>query len=62
MRILVIGGTGFLGRPLVQGLQGAGHAVAIFHRGGRCPSGGAGHFHGDRRELEAFGPAMARFA
>lgn len=62
MRILVIGGTGFLGRPLVQGLQAAGHEVAIFHRGGHCPSGGAGHFHGDRRELEAFGPAMARFA
>ncbi len=33
MRILVIGGTGFIGRHIVQRIESAGHAVAIFHRG-----------------------------
>jgi nucleoside-diphosphate-sugar epimerase len=33
MRILVIGGTGFLGVPLVQQLTAMGHEVAVFHRG-----------------------------
>lgn len=62
MRILVIGGTGFLGRPLVRCLQASGHEVAVFHRGLKCPGGDAGHFHGDRQELEAFAPALAGFA
>ena len=33
MRILVIGGTGPTGIPLVQGLVDRGHDVAILHRG-----------------------------
>jgi nucleoside-diphosphate-sugar epimerase len=62
MRILVIGGTGFLGGPLVRALRGDGHEVAIFHRGEQCAGDEVGHFHGDRREMEAYGPAMTRFA
>jgi nucleoside-diphosphate-sugar epimerase len=32
MRILVIGGNGFIGSPLVKELLGSGHEVALFHR------------------------------
>lgn len=60
MRMLVLGGTGFLGVPLVRQLQSAGHEVAVFHRGRDCPDP-EGHFHGDRRELLAYTPAFARF-
>jgi nucleoside-diphosphate-sugar epimerase len=33
MRILLIGGNGFIGRFVVAALQQQGHAVAVFHRG-----------------------------
>ena len=33
MRVLVIGGTGFIGRPLVEQLVEAGHETAVLHRG-----------------------------
>jgi nucleoside-diphosphate-sugar epimerase len=33
MRILLIGGTGFIGLAIVRQLAAAGHHVAIFHRG-----------------------------
>lgn len=33
MRVLVIGGTRFVGLPLVNRLVAAGHEVAVFHRG-----------------------------
>jgi nucleoside-diphosphate-sugar epimerase len=33
MRVLIIGGTNFIGPPLVRTLVGIGHEVAVFHRG-----------------------------
>ena len=33
MRVLVVGGTNFLGPPLVRRLVALGHEVAVFHRG-----------------------------
>jgi nucleoside-diphosphate-sugar epimerase len=33
MRILLIGGNGFIGRFAVSALTQQGHAVAVFHRG-----------------------------
>ena len=33
MRILVIGGTGFIGKHIVRRLADAGHSVALYHRG-----------------------------
>ncbi|MGH9485249.1 MAG: NAD-dependent epimerase/dehydratase family protein, partial [Terriglobales bacterium] len=55
MRVLVLGGTGFLGTPLVRRLRADGHEVAVFHRGQAC-HGVDAHFHGDRREIQAFAP------
>jgi nucleoside-diphosphate-sugar epimerase len=50
MRVLVIGGTGFIGAPTVRRLVEAGTEVILFHRGGRGPS----EIAGDRRRLQDF--------
>ena len=43
MRALVVGGTGFLGPPVVSGLLRRGHEVAVLHRGsGAAPVGATG--------------------
>lgn len=66
-RVLVLGGTGFIGRHVVTGLTALGHTVAIFHRG-HTPSEIDESVHrilGDRRtigdhaaELRAFRPRV----
>ena len=49
MRVLVLGGTRFIGPPIVQELVDSGHEVVLFHRGHSEPerSAGADHIHGD---------------
>ena len=37
MRVLIIGGTAFLGRHAVLALQARGHDVVLFNRGQRAP-------------------------
>ena len=59
MRILVVGGTGFVGGAVLRRLLGGGHEVAAFHRG--ASSGGARTIRGDRRELPAFRDAFRAF-
>ena len=59
MRILVVGGTGFIGGAVLRRLLGAGHEVAAFHRGET--SVGARTIRGDRRELPAFLDAFRAF-
>ena len=54
MRVLVIGGTGFIGPHLVRRLAGMGHSVAIFHRGNGGADLPAEHIRGDRRDLSTF--------
>jgi len=66
-RVLVIGGTIFVGPSVVRQLAHAGHPVAIFHRGEHeiaLPEQ-VRHIHGDRdkiaeqrREIEAFAPEV----
>lgn len=63
MRILILGGTRFIGPPVVRSLVEAGHEVAVFHRGQSdtpLPDGVA-HLHGDRKSLADHLPDLRRF-
>ena len=64
MRILVVGGTGFIGSFVVRQLSGTGHDVLVFHRGQTVadlpPS--VDHMLGDRGDLHAFAGEFRRFA
>jgi 2'-hydroxyisoflavone reductase len=50
MRLLVIGGTHFVGRAMVEDAVARGHVVTVFHRGPGEPEGfpKVEHLHGDR--------------
>lgn len=56
MRILVLGGTRFIGPPVVRRLCARGHSVTIFHRGKSEPDlpPEVNHLHGDLRNLAEF--------
>jgi nucleoside-diphosphate-sugar epimerase len=64
MRVLVVGGTGFIGPFVVRRLHDQGHAVTVYHRGqshADLPPGVA-HLFGDRADLPARRDAIARLA
>ena len=48
MRILVMGGTRFVGRPVVAQLLAAGHGLTLFTRGRQPVPAGVRHIQGDR--------------
>lgn len=48
MDVLVMGGTRFVGRPVVAGLLAAGHGVTLFTRGRQPLPAGVRHVRGDR--------------
>ena len=50
MRILVIGGTRFIGVYLTQLLLKAGHEVVLFNRGNHPTPSGVGQIIGDRTD------------
>src|SRR5438132_14427589 len=54
MRVLVIGGTGFIGSQVARRLIEAGHDLTIFHRGQTTAELPANHISGERRDLQAF--------
>ena len=62
MRILLIGGNGFIGRALVSTLQQQGHALALFHRGTTAAPANVDEIQGDRNQLHASTPQFQKFA
>ena len=64
MRVLVIGGTSFIGPAVARLLVERGHGVTVFHRGqteADLPSG-VNQILGDRRELATFRDEFKRIA
>lgn len=65
MKVLVIGGTRFMGPYLVERLHSAGHEVVLFHRE-HCDQGAVHpdvrHLHGDRRHLPTHRAELIRLA
>src|SRR6266852_63340 len=53
MRVLILGGTGFIGAHVTQRLLDFGHEVTVFHRGTSLlrPPNGVGVLCGDRNRL-----------
>jgi nucleoside-diphosphate-sugar epimerase len=63
VRVLVLGGTGFIGRPTVRRLVSSGHDVAVLHRGESWETvsdvpAGVGSFVGDRRHIATYAPHL----
>lgn len=56
MRILIIGGTGFIGARVTARLASAGHDLTLFHRGQTKPNlpRTVARIHGNRQDLPAF--------
>ncbi|SDO26780.1 Nucleoside-diphosphate-sugar epimerase [Streptomyces sp. cf386] len=48
MRLLMLGGTDFAGRAVVEAALGRGWDVTVFHRGRHAPPAGVRSLHGDR--------------
>jgi nucleoside-diphosphate-sugar epimerase len=63
LRIIVLGGTRFIGRAIVEELVGAGHELLVVHRGELEPDDmpPAPHLHCDRSGLAAHKEELARF-
>ena len=63
-RILVIGGTVFIGPSVVRQLAQSGHEVAVFHRGQNeiALPDGVRHIHGDRAKIGESRSEIAAFA
>jgi nucleoside-diphosphate-sugar epimerase len=67
VRVLVLGGTGFVGSPVVAGLLRGGHEVAVLHRGTGATSTGGGpesvtEILADRGRLADASAAIRAFA
>lgn len=63
MRVLIVGGTGFIGPYVVSRLLARGHEVALFHRGVSQLriSGDVVHINGARAELPSFTEQFRHF-
>ena len=61
MKVLVIGGSGFIGPHVVRRLQQQGHELAVFHRGSTPAPAGVTEFRGDRNRLDAQAEQLRAF-
>jgi nucleoside-diphosphate-sugar epimerase len=63
LRTIILGGTRFIGRAIVEELSGAGHELLIVHRGQLEPEGlpEAQHLHADRMDLGSHRAQLAAF-
>jgi nucleoside-diphosphate-sugar epimerase len=61
MRILLIGGNGFIGRFVAAALQQQGHTTAVFHRGTAPAPDGVVELRGDRHQLKASTQELRHF-
>jgi nucleoside-diphosphate-sugar epimerase len=63
LKVIVLGGTRFIGRAIVEELAGAGHDVLIVHRGNLEPDDlvPVQHLHSDRMDLAAHREELAAF-
>jgi nucleoside-diphosphate-sugar epimerase len=63
MRVIVLGGTRFIGRAAVEDLVAHGHAVLVVHRGELEPADWVDvqHLHVDREQLASVRDALADF-
>src|ERR1700681_815969 len=62
MRILLIGGNGFIGRFVVAELKQQGHTVAVFHRRTMPALSGVTEIRGDRHQFNASFQELQRFS
>jgi nucleoside-diphosphate-sugar epimerase len=62
VRILLIGGNGFIGRFVVTTLQQQGHALALFHRGTAPAPEGVEQIRGNRQQLGDSSQQLRAFA
>src|SRR5712691_3641564 len=64
MRILLIGGNGFIGSPVANELRRSGHDLAILHRGAEAASTAPGvlRIRGDRNHLSDSLDAIRTFS
>jgi nucleoside-diphosphate-sugar epimerase len=62
MRILLIGGNGFIGQFVIAALKQQGHTLALFHRGTAAVPIGVEEIRGDRQQLTAKAQELRRFA
>lgn len=62
MRILLIGGNGFIGRFVIGALQEQGHALALFHRGSSPAPEGVEDLRGSRDQLSTSAEELRSFA
>jgi nucleoside-diphosphate-sugar epimerase len=63
VRILLIGGNGFIGRHVLAALRQQEHTLAVFHRGMGTPiPRGVGEIRGDRNRLRGSAGELKRFA
>jgi nucleoside-diphosphate-sugar epimerase len=62
MRILLVGGNGFIGRFVVTALQQLGHSLAMFHRGTAVAPAGVEQVLGDRDRLSDSAAELKQFS